>query len=70
MLMSLPKVKGWLAYELPEQYRRYHSIPLCIGQKQRWFLLKLICPDSAIHLDATTRPEFDSMALGGLLVSN
>ena len=50
--------KQWLKYDLPEQFRRYHSTPLVIGQKQRWFLLKLVSPDSAIRLDANRRPEF------------
>lgn len=48
----------WYHYDLPEQYRRYHSRPLVIGQKQKWFLLKLIKDDSAIRLDASRKPEF------------
>ena len=30
------------------------------GQKQIWFLLKLISPESAIKLDTSLHPEFDS----------
>lgn len=48
----------WLSYDLPEQYRRYHSKPLCIGQKQRWFLLRLVSSESTINLEATSKPEF------------
>src|SRR5262245_6184876 len=33
--------EGWLKYRLPERYIRRGSTPLCIGQKQRWFLLHL-----------------------------
>jgi len=31
----------WLRYRLPARYVRRHQQPLCIGQKQRWFLLRL-----------------------------
>lgn len=46
---------GWLRYRLPRQYVRDH----CIGQKQRWFLLKLIAAESRLHFDSTSQPEFD-----------
>ncbi|MBX9586461.1 MAG: RNA pyrophosphohydrolase [Gammaproteobacteria bacterium] len=52
--------KEWYTYYLPKRFRRYHMQPLCIGQKQRWFLLRLISDDSAIQLDATAKPEFVS----------
>lgn len=49
----------WLAYVLPKAYRRYRSKPLCIGQKQKWFLLRLTSADSAIRLDTAVEQEFD-----------
>ena len=55
----LAVTRHWLSYLLPKQYRRYHSRPLCIGQKQRWFLLKLVSDESNIHFDETSSPEFD-----------
>lgn len=48
----------WLYYRLPPHLRR-HSRPHCIGQKQKWFLLKLVSEDSQIRLDAGHPPEFD-----------
>lgn len=48
----------WLTYLLPKQFIRHDSKPLCIGQKQRWFLLELLEPDSAIVLDHAAKPEF------------
>ena len=33
--------------------------PVCIGQKQKWFLLKLKADDGAVRLDTTGSPEFD-----------
>lgn len=52
--------KRWLRYKLPEQYLRYNSNPLVIGQKQKWYLLKLIAPESKICLNSSTIPEFDN----------
>jgi len=54
------RTRHWLRYELPERYIRRHSYPLCIGQKQLWYLLRLAGNESSISLDRTGRPEFDS----------
>ena len=50
---------GWLRYNLPRQYQRTNSHPVCIGQKQRWFLLLLRGSEDAVRLDAHEKPEFD-----------
>ncbi len=55
----LARTSGWLKYRLPSRYIRHHEQPVCIGQKQKWFLLKLNAPESAIRLDAHDHPEFD-----------
>ncbi len=52
--------RGWLRYTLPKRYIRKHCSPTCIGQKQVWFLLRLVGRESAVKLDACRRPEFDS----------
>ncbi|GMQ76173.1 MAG: RNA pyrophosphohydrolase [Gammaproteobacteria bacterium] len=52
--------RGWLRYTLPKRYIRKHCSPTCIGQKQVWFLLRLVSLESAVKLDACRRPEFDS----------
>lgn len=52
--------RGWLRYRLPRKYLRRASRPLCIGQKQVWFMLRLLCDDAEVCLDATTKPEFDN----------
>ena len=52
--------KGWLHYTLPAHLVRKNSMPKCIGQKQRWFLLKLQTDESNICLEHTRKPEFDS----------
>ncbi len=51
--------KAWLSYRLPKHLIRHHSLPLCIGQKQKWFLLKLVSDDTRIQLDHAKDPEFD-----------
>ena len=55
----LASTKKWLRYRLPERYVRHDNKPLCIGQKQKWFLLRLIAEDSAIKIDLHNKPEFD-----------
>ena len=42
---------GWLRYRLPKRYIRHHCGPICIGQKQRWFLLRVNCGEDAFCLD-------------------
>ncbi len=51
--------KGWLRYKLPKRLVRNDSNPVCIGQKQRWFLLHLCSDESHINMQATKSPEFD-----------
>lgn len=48
----------WLRYRLPKRLIRHHAHPLCIGQKQKWFLLRLTQPDSHINLATSAEPEF------------
>jgi len=55
----LAATRNWLRYRLPRQYVRRNTDPPCIGQKQRWFLLRLAAAESGIRLDATGQPEFD-----------
>lgn len=51
--------RRWLRYRLPERLIRHHKKPVCIGQKQRWFLLKLVKGDDCINLQDNDDPEFD-----------
>lgn len=58
----LGTTRRWLRYRLPSRLIRHYSQPLCIGQKQKWFLLQLKVDDTRINLTATDSPEFDSWA--------
>lgn len=51
--------EDWLRYEIPDHLIRHHQVPCCIGQKQRWFLLRFTGKESEVCLDISDRPEFD-----------
>ncbi len=51
--------RDWLRYRLPERFVRKHSKPLCIGQKQRWFILRLVSDEDRVRFDRADKPEFD-----------
>lgn len=51
--------RGWLRYRLPKRMVRYNSQPVCIGQKQKWFLLKMVSDDTSVNLGYSGDPEFD-----------
>ena len=55
------ETQDWLRYRLPNKMVRRcrSSEKVCIGQKQRWFLLRLTCEDSSVDLGACEVPEFD-----------
>jgi len=51
--------ESWVKYRLPGKFIRRNSTPLCIGQKQRWFLLRLTAAEDRLRFDSTDKPEFD-----------
>lgn len=51
--------RDWLKYRLPKRMVRHQNLPICVGQKQKWFLLKMNCAESAINLTQSQTPEFD-----------
>lgn len=51
--------RGWLRYTLPRRFIRRNSAPVCIGQKQVWYLLRLVGHERDVCLDACGVPEFD-----------
>lgn len=55
----LGSTSRWLRYRLPKRFIRRHSHPICIGQKQRWFLLRVRCDENDFCLDQCEKPEFD-----------
>ncbi len=55
----LGMTSDWLRYRLPDKYIRKNSKPLCIGQKQRWYLLRLVSSEERVRFDLCDKPEFD-----------
>lgn len=51
--------RDWVRYTLPTRYVRKGRVPLCIGQKQKWFALRMKSPDTAVRFDQGDPPEFD-----------
>ena len=54
----------WLRYRLPPRYVRRNQQPVCIGQKQRWFLLRLQRTPVTFDFGSTPEPEFDQWRWG------
>jgi len=55
----LGSTRRWLRYRLPHHLIRYYQRPLCIGQKQVWYMLRLLSNDTHICLNLSHTPEFD-----------
>jgi putative (di)nucleoside polyphosphate hydrolase len=56
----LGRTKGWLRYEVPTHWIKREWRGSYKGQKQIWFLLRLVGRDSDVSLRATAKPEFDA----------
>ena len=59
------RTRDWLRYDVPDEYlRRQHATRIhraaYRGQKQIWFLLRLVGLDSDIDLRVSEHPEFDA----------
>ena len=59
MVKVLGRTQSLLHYRLPKRFIRPSEDPVCIGQKQVWFLMRLTAAESDIRLDADDTPEFD-----------
>lgn len=56
----LGRTREWLRYEVPKQWIRREWRSTYRGQKQIWFLLRLVGRDSDVSLRASEHPEFDA----------
>jgi putative (di)nucleoside polyphosphate hydrolase len=54
------RTRDWLRYEVPKQWVRREWRGTYKGQKQIWFLLRLVGRDTDISLRASEHPEFDA----------
>lgn len=55
----LGATQRWLKYRLPRRMIR-RTGGHCIGQKQIWFLLRLLADEQRVCLDGCPHPEFDN----------
>lgn len=51
--------RKFLRYRLPPGLIRYDNHPVCVGQKQKWYLLRMLTDDQAVDLNCSPKPEFD-----------
>ena len=56
----LGRTRDWLHYNVPTHWVKREWRGTYRGQKQIWFLLRLVGRDSDISLRASTHPEFDA----------
>lgn len=56
----LARTRDWLRYEVPDRFIRRDARGHYKGQKQIWFLLRLVGRDWDLNLRATSHPEFDA----------
>jgi len=54
------RTRDWLRYEVPDRFIRREIRGHYRGQKQIWFLLRMVGRDCDICLRATNHPEFDA----------
>jgi putative (di)nucleoside polyphosphate hydrolase len=54
------RTRDWMRYEVPDHFIRKDARGHYKGQKQIWFLLRLLGRDSDMNLRATNHPEFDA----------
>lgn len=56
----LGRTRNWLRYTVPDRFVRREWRGHYKGQKQIWFLLRMLGRDSDVSLRATRHPEFDA----------
>src|SRR5262252_7728154 len=56
----LGRTRDWLRYEVPQHWVKREWRGSYRGQKQIWYLLRLIGRDTDVKLRANERPEFDA----------
>ena len=56
----LGRTKNWLRYEVPSHWIKREWRSSYKGQKQIWFLLRLVGRDCDVSLRASGHPEFDA----------
>lgn len=59
-VVYVAETRRWYWCWLSARFRRYENgRALCIGQRQKWFFLRLVGDDDCISLTHSSNPEFD-----------
>ncbi len=61
----LGRTREWLRYDVPEQWLKREWRGDYRGQKQIWFLLRLVGRDCDVSLRTSVKPEFDAWRWNG-----
>lgn len=56
----LGRTRDWLRYDVPSHWVKREWRGSYRGQKQIWYLLRLVGRESDVHLRASAHPEFDA----------
>lgn len=56
----LGRTRDWMRYDVPQQWIKREWRSSYRGQKQIWFLLRLVGRDSDVSLRSSSHPEFDA----------
>jgi len=56
----LGRTRDWLRYDVPQRWIRREWRGSYKGQKQIWYLVRLVGRDSDMNLRASEKPEFDA----------
>jgi putative (di)nucleoside polyphosphate hydrolase len=59
-VVILGRTRDWLRYEVPTSWVKREWRGNYRGQKQIWYLLRLVGRDADLNLRADTKPEFDA----------
>ena len=54
------RTRDWLRYEVPDHFIKREIRGHYRGQKQIWFLLRMVARDTEVNLRLTDPPEFDA----------
>ena len=54
------RTRDWLRYEVPDHFIKRERRGHYRGQKQIWFLLRMVGRDCDVNLRASNHPEFDA----------
>jgi putative (di)nucleoside polyphosphate hydrolase len=58
-VLLVASTANYLRYIVPKHLRRVRSLSGFSGQRQRWFLLRMLADNDAVDLNLSATPEFD-----------